>query len=79
VRDHQPKRSVVELMPSMVDTSVTVDELTYRYTKHVLTLVKGNKARAARILGFDRRTLYRTLERFEGPNAFPPADDGAEP
>jgi two-component system, NtrC family, response regulator HydG len=65
VRDHQPDRST-RLMPVTVEKLVTADELAYRYTKHVLTLVKGNKARAARILGFDRRTLYRTLARVEG-------------
>jgi two-component system response regulator HydG len=42
---------------------VTVAELERRYTQRVLALVGGNKSRAARILGFDRRTLYRKMER----------------
>lgn len=40
-----------------------MDELERRYMHHVLALVKGNKSAAARILGFDRRTLYRRIER----------------
>jgi two-component system response regulator HydG len=31
----------------------------------VMDAVHGNKALAARILGFDRKTLYRKLEHYE--------------
>jgi two-component system, NtrC family, response regulator HydG len=49
---------------------VTMDELERRYILRVLTLVGGNKSRAAQVLGFDRRTLYRKLERYgDGPGA----------
>jgi len=34
-----------------------------RYMRKVLTAVSGNKTLAAKVLGFDRRTLYRKLER----------------
>ncbi|OYT73328.1 MAG: hypothetical protein CFK52_01785 [Chloracidobacterium sp. CP2_5A] len=42
----------------------TLDELERRYLMHVLEAVKGNRTRAAEILGIDRRTLYRMAERF---------------
>jgi two-component system response regulator HydG len=32
----------------------------------VIKMLNGNKARAAQLLGLDRRTLYRKLERYEG-------------
>jgi two-component system response regulator HydG len=35
-----------------------------RYTHKVLNAVKGNKTQAAKILGFDRRTLYRKLKGY---------------
>jgi two-component system response regulator AtoC len=41
----------------------TLDELRRWYLATVLEEVGGNKARAAEILGIDRRTLYRILER----------------
>jgi two-component system response regulator HydG len=44
---------------------VTLEELGQRYLKRVLTLLSGNKTRAAKILGVDRRTLYRMLERLD--------------
>jgi two-component system response regulator HydG len=50
----------------------TIDELERRYILRVLSLVGGNKSRAAQVLGFDRRTLYRKLERYQtgtGPSA----------
>ena len=34
-----------------------------RYLRKVLAAVSGNKTLAAKVLGFDRRTLYRKLER----------------
>lgn len=37
-----------------------------RYLQKVLTAVRGNKTLAAKVLGFDRRTLYRKLERLKG-------------
>jgi DNA-binding NtrC family response regulator len=42
----------------------SLDELERRYLNHVLESVKGNRTRAAEILGVDRRTLYRMAERF---------------
>jgi two-component system response regulator AtoC len=41
-----------------------MDEVERRYVLRVLQAVSGNKREAARILGFDRKTLYRKLERF---------------
>ncbi|MBK8169203.1 MAG: sigma 54-interacting transcriptional regulator [Sandaracinaceae bacterium] len=52
-------------MPASADELVTVNELERRYVDHVLKLVRGNKSRAAKLLGYDRRTLYRKLERLE--------------
>jgi DNA-binding NtrC family response regulator len=40
---------------------VSMAEMERRYIQHVLETVRGNKTLAARILGFDRKTLYRKL------------------
>jgi transcriptional regulator of acetoin/glycerol metabolism len=40
-----------------------MEEVERRYIRHVLRAVGGNKALAARVLGLDRKTLYRKLER----------------
>ena len=45
---------------------LTIDELERRYIQRVLALVGGNKSRAADLLGLDRRTLYRRLDRYGG-------------
>jgi DNA-binding NtrC family response regulator len=42
----------------------TLDDLERRYLIHVLDAAKGNRTRAAEILGVDRRTFYRMAERF---------------
>jgi two-component system response regulator HydG len=44
---------------------VTLDEVERRYIKRVLAAVQGNKKAAARILGLDRKTLYRKVERYQ--------------
>jgi two-component system response regulator HydG len=46
----------VELLAA---TSVSFDELEKRYSDAVLRLSRGNKAKAASILGIDVSTLYR--------------------
>ena len=63
IRAHRPDTMV--MMPETAEELVTVEELERRYLLHVLKVVNGNKSRAARILGYDRRTLYRKLERME--------------
>jgi two-component system response regulator HydG len=45
---------------------VTLEELERRYVTRVVESVDGNKAAAARVLGIERRTLYRMLERWGG-------------
>jgi DNA-binding NtrC family response regulator len=51
-------------------------EVERRYILNVLDTVGGNKTLAARILGFDRRTMYRKLERFDGKAADPKSSRG---
>ncbi len=55
-RDHHGK--LFEGLPSL-------DELEKRYLIHVLEKVKGNRSKAATVMGIDRRTLYRMMDRFE--------------
>lgn len=44
---------------------VPMEEVERRYVLRVMEAVGGNKVEAARILGFDRRTLYRKLQHYE--------------
>ena len=41
---------------------VSLEEMERRYIAHVLTASGGNQTQAARILGVDRKTLYRKLK-----------------
>ncbi|MBW2267376.1 MAG: sigma-54-dependent Fis family transcriptional regulator [Deltaproteobacteria bacterium] len=45
------------------DAGLTLRELEERYTDMILQRTGGNKLRAAKILGIDRKTLYRRAER----------------
>jgi DNA-binding NtrC family response regulator len=62
VRDH--KRA--PLLPAGEDPAelLPMHEVEKRYILRVLEAVGGNKTAAAQILGFDRRTMYRKLDRF---------------
>ncbi|MGQ0812435.1 MAG: sigma-54-dependent transcriptional regulator [Nitrospiraceae bacterium] len=46
------------------EAMLTLDEVEKRHLMRVLKETKGNKVKAAKILGIDRRTLYRMAERF---------------
>jgi len=43
---------------------ITMDELEKRYLLRVFHMLGQNKSRAAELLGIDRRTMYRKLERY---------------
>jgi DNA-binding NtrC family response regulator len=48
----------------MFDGLPRLEEVERRYLLHVLDSVKGNRTRAAEVMGIDRRTLYRMAERY---------------
>jgi two-component system response regulator AtoC len=52
--------------PVLPADGMTLDEVKRWYVSKVLDDAGGNKLRAAEILGIDRRTLYRILDRDEG-------------
>jgi DNA-binding NtrC family response regulator len=59
VREHESSKIVIATAsPSEL---ITMDELERRYVRQVLAAAGGNKTHAARILGMDRRSLYRRL------------------
>lgn len=62
VRDHAPNRLVVATEDPR--DLVSLDELERRYVERVMALLSGNKSEVTRVLGIDRSTLYRKLERW---------------
>jgi DNA-binding NtrC family response regulator len=63
IRDYRSSRVVVDTHdPSEL---ITLEELERRYVDRVLSAVGQNKTQAAKILGVDRRTLYRKLARYQ--------------
>jgi two-component system response regulator HydG len=44
---------------------LTLEEVDRRYIDRALKILDGNKTRAADLLGVDRRTLYRRLDKYE--------------
>jgi two-component system response regulator HydG len=62
IRDY---RSADLSIPGISATEImTMDEVERRYITRVLKQLDGNKTTAAELLGVDRRTLYRKLERW---------------
>lgn len=64
IRGFQPpaRSAGPELHPEHI---LSLEEVERRYIEQVLALSGDNKSQAARLLGLDRRTLYRKLERYE--------------
>jgi two-component system response regulator HydG len=61
------------------DAMITMEEMERRYVRQVLEAVHGNKTHAARILGIDRRSLYRRLESpYDASHAVPPPEEAPE-
>jgi two-component system, NtrC family, response regulator AtoC len=62
IRDY--RRSHVLVVSDNPAEFLPMHEVERRYILRVLEAAGGNKTLAARLLGFDRRTMYRKLERF---------------
>jgi two-component system response regulator HydG len=75
VVSHRPNRVVLNVDdPSEF---ITLEELERRYTLKVLEALRGNKTQAAKILGIERKTLYRRLESWGRDGGEFSADDGS--
>ncbi len=67
IRGHQVENAVTAT--GTPDELITLGELERRYIRQVLAATQNNKTSAARILGIDRRSLYRRLHETD---AVPP-------
>ncbi len=65
VRDY--RRSHVIVTSDDPSELVPMEEVERRYVARVMEAVNGNKTAAARILGIDRKRLYRMLDRLKLP------------
>ncbi|MFQ5415493.1 MAG: sigma-54-dependent transcriptional regulator [Myxococcota bacterium] len=59
------------------EAQLTLHDLQTRYIDEIMRLTDGNKVRAARILGIDRKTLYRRAERERDRAEKPAAESSA--
>ncbi len=62
VRERPPDHVIISA--DEPEDLVSLDEVERRYVSRVMHVVRGNKKLAAEILGLDRSTLYRKLERW---------------
>ncbi|MBX3269202.1 MAG: sigma-54-dependent Fis family transcriptional regulator [Sandaracinaceae bacterium] len=63
IREFEPQKHVLVSADDPGDL-VPLEEVERRYILRVLDAVGGRRAQAAKILGLDRKTLYRKLERW---------------
>jgi DNA-binding NtrC family response regulator len=77
IKEHRSDR--VMLTFEDAEELVTLEELQARYIRRVLDMVGGNKSKAARILGLDRRSLYRRLDKYGGEGKPNPAGNSRGP
>jgi DNA-binding NtrC family response regulator len=66
IRDNVAAQDRAKTSKSMQEEPVclTLEEVEKRHLVRVLKETKGNKVKAAKVLGIDRRTLYRMAERY---------------
>jgi DNA-binding NtrC family response regulator len=57
------------LLASALDEELSLAELEREYIRRVLAKTGGHKSKAAKILGLDRRTLYKKVAEIEGRSA----------
>jgi two-component system response regulator HydG len=67
IRSYRVDRFVVTANDTL--EVVALEELERRYVQRVLALFGGNKSQTAEVLGIDRRTLYRKIEKWSEETA----------
>jgi len=77
VRAYKPDK--VKLAIEDSNEILTLDELARRYILRALRIVGGNRSRAAELLGLDRRTLYRRMEKYQQASSEEGADHTPQP
>jgi DNA-binding NtrC family response regulator len=60
--EHPAGASLIQLVEGPSHEPITLAELEMRYIREVLDRCEGVKDRAAKVLGIDRKTLYRKLQ-----------------
>ena len=60
MRDYRPASLALD-----ASEIVTMEENELRYVQRVMEAVAGNKSHAARLLGIDRKSLWRRLAQLE--------------
>ena len=63
-RTELPAKDIAGTIAHSDEGNLSLEEVEKRHLVRVLKETKGNKVKAAKILGIDRRTLYRMAERF---------------
>jgi transcriptional regulator of acetoin/glycerol metabolism len=63
-RTEMPSKDTTGTIDHSDEGGLTLEEIEKRHLIRVLKETKGNKVKASKILGIDRRTLYRMAERF---------------
>jgi len=63
--DGEAVQDALEAMESRDHTVETLVDAESEQIRRVLAATGGNKSRAAQILGIERKTLYRKLERMK--------------
>ena len=75
LREH--RRGVLAVIADTPDALIPLAEVERRYVRQVLAAVGGNKTMAAKVLGIDRRSLYRRLDDDQIHRVTPSGSNGA--
>jgi transcriptional regulator of acetoin/glycerol metabolism len=65
IDDSHPAMTPQAPLETLFGGTPTLNEVKKRYISHVLSSTQGNMTRVAALLGVDRRSLYRMVDRYQ--------------